>query len=50
MPSLRWLAWKRIKLLVAVIVARCVSARRPRSVFGLIVTVETVGEPPELRQ
>jgi len=35
---------------VAVIVARCVSARRPRSVFERIVIAKTVGEPPELRQ
>ena len=42
--------WKRIKLPVAVIAARCVSAPRPRSVFGRIVIVETAGEPLELRQ
>jgi hypothetical protein len=43
-------AWKRIELPVAVIVARCVSARCPRSVFARIVIVETAGELPELRR
>jgi hypothetical protein len=42
--------WKRIKSPVAVIVERCVSARRPRSLSGRIVIVQTAGEPPELRQ